>query len=231
MRKLLYVPIIHTEADLGSLAQGIEERAKAVVGDSNWQKHKEVVRLYWQEIANYWEGKDVSGLKIFQDGMAGDGVVGKNMVKSLANDGSVNHKIVERLLEKGAELIKTEDPELIKEEYFLTRELTERKSDSFRSLSRYKWQKDRLLKARDTYIIKRINESLEEGETGVCFLGAYHQIVPVLPEDIEVIALKDPEKVRAYSQKYTSKQWESEVSRLGRYLIMPIKTEAGEKNE
>jgi hypothetical protein len=231
MRRLLYVPIIHTEADLGSLAEGIEKQAKAVVGASSWQKHKEVVHLYWQEIANYWEGKDVAGLKIFQDGMAADGVVGEKMVKSLANDGSINHKIIEQLLEKGAELIKTEEPELIKEEYFITRELAEGKSDSLRSLSRYKWQKDRLLKARDTYIIKRISASLEEGETGVCFLGAYHQIVPNLPKDIEVITLKDPAQVRAYSQKYMSKQWEREVNKLARYLIAPIKIESGEGYE
>ena len=66
MRRLVYVPIIHTDLDLGSLAGGVEERAKPVVGGINWQEHKEVVRLYWQQIANYWEAKNVSGLKIFQ---------------------------------------------------------------------------------------------------------------------------------------------------------------------
>src|SRR5713226_1269813 len=128
MRRLIYVPIIHTDLDLGSLAEGIEERSRAVVGDSKWQQHKEVVRLYWQEIANFWKSKNVAGFKIFQDGMVVNGTVGKNIVKDLANKGSVNHQIIEQLLERGAELIQTEDPELAKEEYFLTRELLERKS-------------------------------------------------------------------------------------------------------
>jgi hypothetical protein len=197
MRKLIYVPIIHTEADLGSLAEGIEERAKAVVGEANWQKHKKEVDLYWQEIYDYWTKETIPGLKIFQDGMPVDGPVGENIVKSLAYNGSVNYKIIEELLNKGAILIKTEDAELLKEEYFLTRELTESEpvSNSLRALARYRWRKDKLLKARDTYIASRIGENLKEGETGVCFLGADHQIASRLPKDIEVITLKEPGKI------------------------------------
>jgi hypothetical protein len=223
MRKLIYVPILHTGPDVGSLVEGVEERAKAVVGGSNWQRHKEVVHLYWQEIANYWEGKNVSGLKIFQDGIVADDGIGKIIVKSLADKGSINHKIIERLMEDGAKLIKTEDADLLKEEYFLTRKLVESTSllGSLWALFRYRWRKDKLLKARDTYIIKRIDESLGEGEIGICFLGAYHQILPNLPKDIEVIALKDPKKVREYYQKFTSKKWE-EADKLGAYLAAPI---------
>jgi hypothetical protein len=197
MRRLIYVPIIHNEADLGSLAEGIEERTKAVIGSANWQKHKEEVNLYWQKIYDYWDKKYIPGLKIFQDGMPVDGEVGADIVKSLANSGSMNYKIVEQLMSKGAELIRTEDPELLKEEYFLTRELTKSESaaSSLDFLSRYKWRKDKLLKARDAYIVKRIGESLKDGETGVCFLGASHQIVSRLPKDIEVITLKYSEKV------------------------------------
>lgn len=233
MRKLIYVPIIHTGPDLGMLVEGIEERAKAVVGSDNWQKHKDVVRLYWQEIANFWVGKNVSGLKIFQDGMPADGAVGENTVKSLAEKGSINYQIVEQLMGKGAVLVKTEDPELLKEEYFLTRELTEKKSvsGSLSALFRYRQRKDTLLKARDRYIINRIKESLEEGEIGVCFLGAYHKVWSNLPKDIEVISLKDPGKVREYYQKLTSNKWEKEVDRLGSYLTAPIKIEISGNDE
>lgn len=226
MRTLIYVPIIHTEADLGGLAEGIEERTRAVVGSINWQRHKEVVHLYWQEIANYWKEQDVSGLKIFQDGMMVNGIIGKNIVRSLVNSGSINHKIIEQLMEGGAELVQTEDPELLKEEYFLTRELTERKSlmGSLGALFRYRWQKDKLLKARDTYISKRINQSLKDEEVGVCFLGAYHQILPCLSQDIEVVPLKDPERVKEYSQKFLSGKSGEEVDKLGHYLTTPIQS-------
>ena len=227
------MPIIHTGPDLGTLAAGIEERAGTVVNSSNWRKHKEVVRLYWQAIADYWKSENVSGFKIFQDGMPVDGIMGENIVKDLAAQGSINHKIIEQLLEQGAELVTTEDPKLLKEEYLLTSALIKRKSflNTLLALLRYRWRKDRLLRARDACIIKSINTSLNDGETGICFLGASHQIVSGLARDIEVIPLKDPAKVRAYSQKFTSKKWEDEVNRLGSYLTMPIKLAPGETHE
>lgn len=233
MRRLIYVPIIHTEPDMGRLVEGIEERAKAVVGGTRWEQHKEVVRLYWQEIARYWEGKDVTGCKLFQDGMPIDGAVGEKIVKSLADEGSINHKILEQLMQRGARLVKTENPDLLKEEYALTKELVQRKSllGSLDALLRYRRRKDSLLKARDTYIIKQIKEGLDEGETGICFLGAYHQILPYLPPDIEIIALKDPKKVRAYYQKLTSNGSEEEIDTLGRYLSVPIQIEVDRQNE
>lgn len=234
MRRLIYVPIIHTNLDFGSLAADIEERSRVVAGDSKWQQHKDIVNLYWQAIADFWKSQHVTGFKIFQDGMVVDGTVGKNIVKELANKGSINHQIIEQLLERGAELIQTEDPDLVKEEYRSTRELLERKSTlaSLWSLFRYKQQKDRLLKARDAYIVKRINQCLGEGETGVCFLGAYHQLLPNLPKNIEVIVLKDPQKVLEYSQKFTNTRWDEEVNRLADYLTAPITINpGGEHNE
>lgn len=233
MRTLIYVPILHTDLDLGQLVEGIEERASAVVGGDNWQKHKEVVRLYWQQIAAYWEGRNVAGFKLFQDGMPVDGEVGKRMVTTLAGQGNINYQILEHLMERGAVLVKTEDPELVTEEYVLTKELLEKKSlpGSFTALFRYKRRKDALLRARDRFIIKRISEGLEEGETGVCFIGAYHQVWASLPTTITVVALKDPEKVRAYYQKCTSNRWEKEVEAMGAYLIAPIDGGTGKNDE
>ena len=231
MRRLIYVPIIHTDPDLGRLAEGIEEQAKEVVGSDNWDKHKQVVRRYWQKIANYWKGKKVSGMKIFQDGLAANGEIGKKIVKELADKGSINHQIIEELLEKGAELVKTEDLKLLKEEYFLTRELIKRKSflGGLFAYMRYKLRKNKLLSERDAYIIKRINENLQEEETGICFLGAYHQVLSNLPEDIEVILLKNPEKIKEYYQKFTAYVWEGEVNSLARYLKKPIRVRLGKK--
>lgn len=237
MRRLLYVPILHTEADFGSLAEGIEERSKAVVGANHWQAHKEVIHLYWQEIARYWQGKDVTGFKIFQDAMPVDGSVGEKIVQSLASDGSINHKIVAYLIEHGAVLMKTEDAELLKEEYFLTKSLAQKRSllGSLWALARYRFRKNRLLRARDSYMSKRIDESLQEGETGICFLGASHEVVRRLSGDIKVIALKDPQKVREYTQKIARRRVRSGVSdasklieglnTLGHYLTMPIEEE------
>lgn len=231
MRKLIYVPIIHTDPDLGRLAEGLIEQTKGVVGTKKWQKHKRVVNHYWQEIGKFWESKEVSGFKIFQDGMLTNGVEGKRIVRELAKKGSINHQIIEQLMEKGAQLVKTENPDLLKEEYFLTKELVKRRSflGGLLAFLRYKWRKDRLLLERDAYILKRVNECLQEGETGICFLGAYHQVLPNLPKDINVITLKDPEKVKDYSQKFSTHIREGEVNSLGRYLTTPIKINLGQK--
>ncbi len=233
MRRLLYVPIIHTDADAGQLAEGLVERAIIVVGDNNWQRHKEVVRRYWQEIARYWEEKEVAGLKIFQDGMPVGGAVGASIIRELADKGSINHKIVAHLIEKGAQLMPTEDAELLKEEYVLTRDLLEKKSlpGNFSAVFRYRQRKDALLRARDHAIVKKINAGLAEGETGVCFLGAYHQVWASLPKDIAVIALKDPARVMAYHQKFSSNRRGNDVDRLEAYLTAPINRESGENDE
>lgn len=182
------------------------------------------MRLYWQRIAEYWEGRDVSGLKIFQDTMMINGAIGLDMVQSLAQSGSVNYKIVDRLLARGAHLVKTEDPHLLREEYTLTRKLVESTSfvASLQALLQYKWQKGRLLQARDAYIARSIERNLGENETGICFLGAQHQVVESLPADIRVVYLKDPQKVEAYTQKHLQKKWERETARLAEYLMAPI---------
>lgn len=224
MRRLVYVPIIHTGPDMGSLAQELEIKAKKVVKATSWKRHKSIVNNYWAEIARYWENKNVSGFKIFQDGMATNGKVGKKIVVELAKKGSVNYKIIEQLMEQGAILMKTEDPALLKEEYFLTKALVERKSfiEGLFTFLRYKWRKGSLLTRRDKYIAKRIDEGLHEGETGICFLGAYHKIMEYLSRDIKVIYLYDPQKIKVYYQRLIAHDRYGQINWLGRQLIKPI---------
>ena len=226
MRRLIYVPIIHSGPDLGTLAANLEERAEAVLKRDDWQMHKEVVQRYWQAIANYWEGRDVSGYKIFQDGMPADGIIAQQIIRDMAEQGSINHQILEQLVERGAEIVKTENPRLLKEEFLLAGALAKKASllKTLVALLRYRWRKGRLLRARDRFIARSINSSLHDGETGICFLGASHQVTGDLAKDISVIALKDPAKVRAYFQKFMSKTRRREAKRLGAYLTMPIQT-------
>jgi len=231
MRKLIYAPIIHTDPDMGSLAPGLEKWANEVVGGESWGKHKQAVGLYWWQLAGYWDKKKVGGAKIFQDGMATNGAIGKRIVKELAEKGSANYQIIERLLEKGAKLVKTEDPALLKEEYFLIKELLKKKSflGGLLAILHYKWRKDKLLKERDTYIAKAINENLKEGEIGICFLGAYHQVLPWLSSDILVVPLRNLDRIKEYYQKFITQKWEGEVNGLSCYLTAPIGVLLGKK--
>ena len=50
MRTLLYVPIIHTSADLGSLAKEVTQRGIKDLGEEIWKKDSSRVLEYTNEI-------------------------------------------------------------------------------------------------------------------------------------------------------------------------------------
>jgi len=97
-------------------------------------------------------------------------------------------------------LIKTEDPVLVKQEYAYIAKIAHSKSPKEKEVwaLRYKVAQGRLLRQRDDFIAKRIKGTLGEGETGVLFIGAYHDILSKLPDDIQVVQIKDVATVRKY---------------------------------
>jgi hypothetical protein len=80
-----------------------------------------------------------------------------------------------------------------------------------------------LLKQRDDFIAKRIGETLGEGETGILFIGAYHDILPKLPDDIQVSQIKDVAKVREYQISLANAKGHSQhFHQLAEYLTSSI---------
>jgi hypothetical protein len=79
-----------------------------------------------------------------------------------------------------------------------------------------------LLRRRDAHIAKRIFETLAEGETGILFIGAYHDVLSKLPADIEVIQVKDITKVRAYHRALIDLRHRKNLAELAVYLTAPI---------
>lgn len=244
-RTLVYIPIIHTDPDLGTLASDVEERASGLLG-KRWQEHKRIINSYWQEISRYFEGRNINGTKIFQDGLPVGGKAALEMINELAQTGSPNYQLLKDLSKRGARVIKTEDTALLKKEYQLTKNLVAKKNLLWAILAflNYKLKKDKLLEARDRYIADQINQNLKEKETGVCFLGAYHQILPKLAKDIRIVLFKDPEKVKDYYknlasgknleikprlaallnfQSLSKGEKKETIDELGRYLIKPEK--------
>ena len=197
MRTLIYVPVIHTSADLGSLAGDVTKRGIADLGEEVWKEHQRTVEGFWDVITDYLTSVDASGMKIYQDGMVAEGEVGAAIVEEGLNLGSRNYQLVSRLLKRGAFLVKTEDFNLVKEERDRLLGITQAKSISKRLLAfiRYKLVKDRLLDKRDKFIAKRINETLNSNETGILFIGAYHNIKSRLPQDIQFKDIKETQKV------------------------------------
>ncbi|MBI5025128.1 MAG: hypothetical protein HZC12_00045 [Nitrospirae bacterium] len=225
MRTLLYVPVIHTSADLGSIAKEITKRGIADLGEEVWEEHKSTVEGFWDAISHYFESVDVSGMKIYQDGMVVGGEMGRKIVEEIATTGSRNHELVLSLLKRGAVLVKTEVFKLVKKERDRLLAITQAKSITRKIIAfiRYKVVKSMLLNKRDNYIAKRIDETLNHGETGIIFIGAYHNIKKRLPKDIQITEIKDAAKVREYQSLLPFyKKNKERFEELGRYLISEI---------
>ena len=156
--------------------------------------------------------------------MAGE-EVGQKIVEEGIKSGSKNYRLLSKLLKRGAILIKTEDFKLVRQERDRLLKITRAKTITEKLLgwTRYKLTKNMLLNKRDKFIARRIDETLNEGETGIIFIGAYHNIKNRLPEDIQIREIKDREKVREYQRllPFHNKNKEK-FEKLTQYLISPI---------
>ncbi len=227
MRKLLYVPIIHMEPDLGSLAQDVGRMSSQIYGEERWEKHKQSVSNFWDSISDYFDSLDASPLKIYQDGLMANGMLGLKIIEEGAQRGSKNHQIVLKLIKRGGEIRKTEEVSLLKEEYEHIIKLSRSESLLERGLAylQYKMRKSRLNEERDKFIAKTINGTLQEGETGVLFIGAYHEVLPLLSKDILVKEVKEQEKIKAYFEELIQGKNKNRFGELAEYLTAPVTLE------
>jgi hypothetical protein len=193
MRKLVYIRIVHTSADMGSLSEKLQEEVISKIGRDKWEETQSLIRKFWDELE-----KEVFGLKldfehtkIYQDGLPCGGEMGMKIVHTTAKRGSQNYRLIEKLVESKAEIIDTENPELLIEEKNLLVDIYKSltSDDREKAKQRYETRKKELLQERDKYIASRINSTLKRGETGILFIGAEHNVIPSLEKDIEVIDL------------------------------------------
>jgi len=229
MRTLIYIPIIHTSADLGSLAEYVTKKGIADLGEDVWKGHRRAVEGFWDAILHFFDSVDVSGIKIYQDGMVAEGEVSQKIVEEGVKSGSKNYELISRLLQKGAILVKTEDFNLVREERDRLLAITQAKSISQKIIAfiRYELTKNILLNKRDRFIAKRIDETLNQDETGIIFIGAYHNIKKRLPKDIKIKEIKDVDKVKEYQRllPFYNKNKER-FEELSRYLVLEINPHA-----
>ena len=225
MRNLYVIPIIHMSADMGSIASTLDDKATAKLTPELWQRHKEIVSAFWDSIGRFLDALDVNGFKVYQDGLVADGEEGLRIVRESVSQGSKNYEIVGRLLERGAVLVKTESLSLVKQEYNYITKMTRSKSLKEREVAalRYKLARGKLLKQRDEFIAGRINETLAEGETGILFIGAYHDVVHRLAPDIRVGQVKEVARVKEYHKSLiNTKRHDQQLQELGEYLVSPV---------
>jgi len=189
MRKLIYIPIIHTEDDMGSMAEFVKKEYRRKYSRKQWNQHKKTVNELWNEIRKKVLGLNLNWekVRIYQDGLP---VCGKeqDIVKTLAEKGLLNHKLIIELQEKGAVIEGTENPELLLAEYnsIMMIVQAENLAERDRLIKKYNKVSSELLFKRNHFIADRIDNTLKKGETGILFLGLMHQANKLIEENINV---------------------------------------------
>lgn len=186
-RCLFCFPIVHTPTDMGGLAPTFGAAGTAKVGAKAWQEHLAAINEMWGKIEQVvlQIDLDLAGTLVYQDGLP---ICGREaeIVEELARAGSRNHQLLRTLQERGAILMGTESPELLVEEYELTRQVLGAARAGNRQTEPQRELAADLLKRRDRFIAHRIAETLPPGATGLLFIGALHRVPPYLPADISV---------------------------------------------
>jgi hypothetical protein len=186
-RRLVYIPMIHTLADMGALGASIRSVKLSALGRQGLARNAAVVEKMWEEIERVVGNLRVSpgSVRLYQDGLPVCEHE-REIVAELAEAGSRNHRLLLSLQARGAVLMGTESPELLVEEYQLASAALAQGRASHAKMRRDRLR-DTLLERRDRYIADRINKTLGAGETGILFMGMLHEVARVLDPNIHVV--------------------------------------------
>ena len=186
MRTLISIPIIHTEQDMGSLREQVRQEYVASHGQEKWVDHLKSIDEIWDGIRQMIAALELpcAGVRLYQDGLPQCNQEA-DIVRDVAARGSKNHQILTDLMQKGAQLMGTEDPQLLLQEYQYVQGTLGGKQNPAEA-NQQREQSRRLLALRDRFIAARINATLACGEIGLLFLGMAHAVEPLLDADILV---------------------------------------------
>jgi len=143
---------------------------------------------YWRKVFDYVKDLpfDFSKLKVYQDGLPN---VRQELVTYVVDRAKpVNYDILRWLKKQGADIVGTEDPELLNKEYNLQATLTTHSTEEEYVDARlsYDRMKPIFSRMRSEYIAQRIKTTLPEGGTGILFIGLAHEMKRLLEPEMEV---------------------------------------------
>jgi len=120
MRRLIHVPIVHSQTDLGPIQQRVRQAYIEKGGEEAWKASREAVSEFWQAIDSAMDRirLDYTKLRLYQDGLPVCGQE-ERIVSDLAQQGGANYRILLKLTKRGAKIEGTEDPDLLRREYEL----------------------------------------------------------------------------------------------------------------
>lgn len=193
-RTLFYVPIIHTQADMGTFREKVKQTKIKKLGQRQWKDSTSLIDKLWTNIERIINELTVpyDNVRVYQDGLP---VCGRELeiVTELAQAGSRNHILLLEMKKKGAAIMGTESPNLLVEEYQLIKQIFDEKKPQ--EITRFQtYQKSlslSILKKRDEFIANQINNTLCSGEMGILFIGILHSLVNQLDNNIKVIYLNN----------------------------------------
>ena len=178
MRNLYIFPIIHTDIELGSYGPVYRKYFIRKNGLAAWKRKWATVRHLWDciETTILKMNLDYKKLRIYQDSLSVE-MSADVMVNEMTARGSRNYSVINSMLKKGAQIMGTENSVYLLDQYSRLQLGSETSIDNDKEL----------LKKRDAFIAKRIGTTLRDGETGLLFIGAEHDICPYLSPDIKTI--------------------------------------------
>ena len=123
-RRLIWIPIVHTQDDMGKLGESVKNEYLRRLGKEQWETHLRAVDAFWTAIRRKIEGLglDYPRVRIYQDGLPVCDHE-EQIVRELADRGNVNQRLIVDLIDRGARLTGTESPQLLMEEYQLNRRI------------------------------------------------------------------------------------------------------------
>jgi len=189
-RLLIHVPIVHDQADFGPLKDRVRAAYVAKGGEAAWRASRAALAEFWNAVAVALDRLEIdwTTVRLYQDGLPVCGFEEK-IVRDLAKQGGVNHRILLKLIGRGAKIEGTEDVGLLRKEYESM--IAGTPAYSKPTASEKRAYSNDLLVRRDRFIAQRIAKTLRPGETGILFLGALHHAAELLPRSIRVISLAD----------------------------------------
>jgi len=184
MSRLIYVPVVHSIAEMGFAGKTYQAAYIARYGQRKLAERTAEFDSIWRAIGEGIKSArlDLKRVNLYQDSLPVCGHE-RALVHEMAIQGSRNHQLLEALADSGALLVGTESPSLLLDEYKL-----------IQSQDRTDAQAAALLDARDQFIAGRIDATLEQGRTGILFIGALHQAAKFLPKriSVEYLAIRNP---------------------------------------
>lgn len=190
MRSLIYVPIIHTKADLGALGQAAAKHAEGMIEAGLSEQRRDSIDAMWSVIRDRVLAMPLSwsSVRVYQDGLP---VCGHEqaIVRELSASGSHNHLLLAELLERGATLMGTEEPTLLVREYRRIQRLIalgREPAPDLQEILDIRREGEELLVQRDAAIARRIRSTLAAGEQGVLFIGLLHRVDELLADEFAI---------------------------------------------